>query len=116
MTTKKEDGVFEKFAIAVVGMPIIITIMMPLIALSAIYHGVVLRYLWQWFVTEPFGIRPLTLSMAVGINLIVAFMIYRVDTQKDEDKKDGVYTFVTQLYMPLIYFFIGWVYHWFMHR
>lgn len=51
-----------------------------LIALAAMLNGWVLTHLWQWFVVPfgyltPFGIKPLGLAHAIGLSMIVSYMV-----------------------------------------
>jgi hypothetical protein len=52
---------------------------------SMVLYGVVISYLWAWFVVVPFGIKALTLGQAIGLGMLVSFITYHdVDVKAPE--------------------------------
>lgn len=57
---------------------LILTVML-LVALvaSSIFGGVVFQHLWSWFAVPVFGAPPLSLPYAVGVAMIVSFLVFQ---------------------------------------
>ena len=51
-------------------------------------HGIVLKYMWQWFIIPVFSVKGLTLVQAIGLSAIVALMWKKDDKKEDEE---GIY-------------------------
>ena len=50
-------------------------------------HGLVLKYMWQWFIIPIFSVNGLTLVQAIGLSAIVALMWKKNDKKEDEEGK-----------------------------
>lgn len=50
-----------------------------------IWRGYVLSILWRWFIVVPFGAPILTVPQAIGVAIVVSFLISRrASSDKDE--------------------------------
>lgn len=54
---------------------------------GSIWSGYALSTLWQWFAVPTFGLPALTVPAAIGVGLIVSYLTYQADLDKD-DKND----------------------------
>jgi len=74
--------------IAVVGV-------LGLIIANTMWGGYVFTVLWAWFVVPTFKLQALTLAPAIGLSLMVRFVVYK---HRDEAKPPEAVTFnsVTQ--------------------
>ncbi len=56
-----------------------------LLAVVSIIEGVVLSYLWEWFVV-PLGLKPITILHAIGVCVLLDFVTYHYyDYKKSEE-------------------------------
>lgn len=69
MTSTNSDRTIAALA-KIVG----IIIQLPL---SSIWRGYALSVLWQWFMVSAFGLPPLTIPLAIGLSLIVGFLVHQ---------------------------------------
>jgi hypothetical protein len=46
-------------------------------------RGAILVQVWEWFVTDTFGVTTLTLVQALGLSVVVTLLTYHVDTKPD---------------------------------
>lgn len=89
---------------------------------SYFYVGFVFSRLWAWFVVPVFGLPYLTVVQAVGINLVVNFLMarYPKDESKIEDgqlvKVDGVDAITKRATWLLLYVSFTWGVGWCWHR
>jgi hypothetical protein len=80
--------------------------------IGAIINGFVLSQLWAWFIVPYFGFVPLSIPVAYGFSLIMAFLTYHVVGLKAEDNKDEkVKQLGVALIRPFMYLLIGWLAH-----
>jgi uncharacterized membrane protein SpoIIM required for sporulation len=83
-----------------------------MIPVSAAIDSWTLRQLWEWFAVHPFRLPALTIASAIGIMLVIQYIIRR--NQKHDGKlptaKD---VFTVVLLTPLFFLASGWiVHHW----
>jgi apolipoprotein N-acyltransferase len=74
--------------------------------LGVVWHGYALMVLWGWFVSPALGLAPLTLSTAIGIQIIVGLLAAQRDRGGNEDK----WHLLIELAMkPAIALVAGWI-------
>lgn len=81
--------------------------LLVLIALALIIDGLVLSKLWEWFVTDTFGVTTISVAQATGIGVIKGYLWSKSDSLtnmvRDWDESDwNMYTFIDIVYMPLV--------------
>lgn len=59
------------------------------VPLAAIFRGFALMKLWAWFVTVPFGVRPIGIALAYGLSCIAGLLTYQSDAAKEKDDDKG---------------------------
>jgi hypothetical protein len=81
---------------------------------SVLYRGLVISYLWEWFIT-PLGIQSISVMHGAGISLIVAALTYQIVQSGLEESlaKLGpvarrVVTFFLSLILNTLWFAIGY--------
>lgn len=79
-----------------------------LVVISSILRGYVLSVLWGWFVVPTFGLPALSIPIAIGISLILAFTTHQISVKKEEDKSFGT-QFSNIILHPLLVLAIGWI-------
>ncbi|MBA7601153.1 hypothetical protein ES703_08220 [subsurface metagenome] len=80
---------------------------------AIILHGWVLSLLWRWFFVPTFGLPVLRLVEAIGIALVVRFLIYVHPEHALTDEKLVEYTIAAYTF-PLIMLGFGWIVRSFM--
>lgn len=83
-----------------------------LVPVLAIVNGYFLSIYWQWFISKPFGIRPLTTPEVMGIGLIISFLTSGIS--QNTDKKYGwrwVFALITKW---IVTFIFAWVLHFYV--
>src|SRR6476619_7135305 len=58
-----------------------------IVPLAAIFRGFALMKLWAWFVSQPFGVRPINIALAYGLSCIIGLLTYQSDAAKSDDEK-----------------------------
>lgn len=86
-----------------------------------IYWAWVFTWLWLWFVSEPFGVRALSVPLAYGLAMLIQMPLIRpsladVSAEKALPENErivlGIITpFVMNIIVPSILLFIGFVIH-----
>lgn len=79
-----------------------------LVTISSILRGWVLSILWGWFVVPTFGLPALSIPIAIGIGLILAFTTHQISLKKEEDKSSGT-QFSNTILHPLLILLVGWI-------
>jgi len=62
-----------------------VTFTIILMALLAPFGGLVLSYLWDWFIMPVFDFRSISIVEAIGISFTINFLVKSVD--RDKKKK-----------------------------
>lgn len=83
-------------------------IAIPLIAVLSIYEGWCLKWLWLWFVSQPFNITPLSIPVAIGISLITGVLTYQT-IYEPREVKDRWNSLTSSLLRPGISLLIGYI-------
>jgi cytochrome bd-type quinol oxidase subunit 1 len=79
-----------------------------LLALTSMWRGYVLMVLWRWFIVPAFHLPPLTLTLAIGLSLIVGYLTHQAPTTKDESPAFGR-SVLLALIFPAIALLVGWL-------
>lgn len=79
------------------------------IILTVFLRGIVLSYLWGWFIV-PLGMAPIGIGMALGIATLVGFLTFHDLHVKQEHHPAKTRLFLG-LFYPLIVFAAGYIYH-----
>lgn len=89
-----------------------------LLPLVALLHGWVLTILWGWFVVSTLHVPSLTLFPAIGISLVLGFLIYVPTPERPDDTVRQAFTraFGLLIGRPLTYLAVGWLVHEIMVR
>lgn len=58
----------------------------PTFALAIYVRGYVAMHLWQWFITDQFGVPAITIAHAIGIILTIR-MATHTHVREEEDKR-----------------------------
>lgn len=82
--------------------------LIALVVISSILRGYVLSVLWGWFVVPTFGLPALSIPIAIGISMILAFTTHQISVKKEEDKSVGT-QFSNIILHPLLVLGIGWI-------
>jgi len=109
-------GAFIALFVIIIG---IVGFVAGLIAVSSIINGWILTKLWHWFAVPIFGLHELTLTQAIGVAMIIAFLTNRhvkftkSTKNKDSDTDWGV--LLSAVFVaPLVTLLFGWIVHLFM--
>lgn len=79
-----------------------------IVFLSIALRGVVLSYLWLWFLV-PLGLPVIGIMHALGISLIVTFLVTSTGNKHEQYPKKT--KAIMGILFPLIVFVFGYVYH-----
>lgn len=102
-TTAAKNHPLHEAAMAVTGLSGIVL----MLTLGVIWRGFVLSILWGWFMVGPLGVPALSIPAAIGITLIVAYLV----TSKIQESADrGVVSMFTKgALIPLFALGLGWI-------
>lgn len=85
---------------------------------GTLWGGYVLTILWGWFIVPTFNLPSLSLASAIGVAMVIGYLIYRPNFNTDYDIDDWTKMigrgFVSALIHPLFALFLGWIVHFFM--
>jgi hypothetical protein len=81
-----------------------------LMTVLAVVRGAVLVKLWSWFVVERFHVTSLTLGYAIGLSIIVGFLVYQFSSADQEANQGKSYgeVLVAGFFLGLSYTFLVW--------
>ena len=98
----------QVFVISSVVMGILVTIFGSVVYLS-LAGGIVTASLWNWFNVKQFGVAPMSIPVAIGINLLInKFMPYpKQETWKD--KKQAIGALLGIALSPWFILLVGWI-------
>jgi len=74
-------------------------------------------YLWQWFIVATFGLSPITVIQAIGLSIVVNFIVLKLPKIDDEYKPTIEDVFMSEIRSISIHgfiFVIGFVFSLFM--
>ena len=69
-----------------------------------LWNGFVLMKLWGWFMVPQFGLPVLSLSGAIGVGMVVSFLIHRVNHEKELTE-----IIVAVVTFPALALLAGWI-------
>ncbi|MHA2377623.1 MAG: hypothetical protein ACXAB9_15840 [Candidatus Thorarchaeota archaeon] len=99
------------------GMESIIAVLVLILApVAYAVRGLVLKQLWIWFVTETFGIIPITSIQAIGLSIVVGFLTHQeYESKKDRTTSEAATSLIVSVFIgPLLALAAGWVVHLFI--
>ena len=78
---------------------------------SIILNALVFAKLWAWFVVPFFGVKALTIPMAMGLSLMIKYLTYTHVPEKEyESQLDAVrVAFARIIGIPMFVLLIGWI-------
>jgi len=92
------------FIIAILGVAVLLII-------GTIWRGFVLSILWAWFAVPIFGLPALSITAAIGVALVIGFLVYQhqhyEDTRSDYQKIASSVGVV--IFYPALVLLMGWV-------
>jgi hypothetical protein len=83
-----------------------------LIPFEATLSGFVIVKLWAWFVVTTWGLRPLRISQALGLSLLIHYATN--STSDAKEKRSTAEAVGISIFFPLFILFFGWIYHLFL--
>jgi len=90
-------------------------------AVVIVWGGFVLQILWSWFVSSPWDIRQITLTEAVGIDLIISFLTQQFNwgnwdesVELSDNLTKTEVRIIHMIIQPALFLFVGWVVTFFM--
>jgi hypothetical protein len=81
-------------------------------ALSISYKGYALSVLWDWFLVKTFEFQSISIPTAIGITLIVNFIISQPKVNKESEDLDAEAFFKMALIgtvIPTLTLLMGWI-------
>lgn len=88
-----------------------IGVLTAMIAVFSLWEGIVLKFLWAWFIVPTFGVAALGLAPAIGLCLIIGYITYQyssADYQADANFGNVV---TSGFVRPLMALIIGYAIH-----
>ena len=87
--------------------------MLLALPLKYLYYGWALSVAWNWFIPQYFGLRDITICEAIGIDLILTFIVTtRIDLDpKSPDRKleKALMTWMWLAVSPLVMLGVGYI-------
>lgn len=85
-------------------------------AIGAIYEGFILQTMWAWFIVPTFGLPALSIPVAIGICLIMAFLTHQIPPKSEpgREMQDSLSRMFNGFLLSTAIFFVGWVVTFFM--
>jgi hypothetical protein len=78
-----------------------------LLAVMIALNGVMLSYMWQWFVV-PLGVRAIGVPQALGIAIIVSMLTYEGSGKSDDDPAEGLNKILVRLAAKVVAFGVAY--------
>lgn len=104
----KKENAFEVFFIVIFAVAIGIFVVM----LDLYFTGYVFINLWDWFIIPIFNLPKLSIYTAIGISIVVRFLIGHVDIKTMLEKKTNKeqWLAVAMLFLrPAMFLFAGYI-------
>lgn len=82
---------------------------------ATLLNAFVLTYLWRWFVVAHFGLSPIGIAEAIGLTLMVSYLVKSPDDRDNKEKgMELFWTLMARMILrPLFVFVFGWIIqHW----
>jgi len=87
-----------------------------MVPINLVIYGWILSKLWLWLIVPTFGVQPLKVMQAIGINLVIGFVTLRSSKEEDEaedddrEPEDHAIEIVKKLVaIPGAFLLLGWV-------
>jgi hypothetical protein len=81
-----------------------------LLVAASVIEGVVLSYLWEWFVV-PLGLKPVSILHAIGLCILLDFVTYHYYDYKKSEEVGLATSLCYILVRPLIAIIVGAAIH-----
>jgi len=85
----------------------------PVLPLKFIYYGWALSTTWNWFFPQYFGLRDITICEAIGIDLVLTFIVtthYPLDPKSPDKKLEkAIQTWFYAIFGPLAMLLVGYI-------
>jgi hypothetical protein len=75
-----------------------------------LFEGWALSKVWLWFIVPQFGLRPITIPYALGLNLLITMFVHRVDLKSEKEQFPAAFL-MQSLACNAVLLLIGWVIH-----
>ena len=82
--------------------------------LSSIWSGFVLATLWGWFVASYFGVKALSIPVAIGLSGIARYATYQMPVEDKNNDPDWGKMVIYWYIVPAAFLVCGWVVQLFM--
>lgn len=73
---------------------------------SSVLQGLVVTFLWKWFVSDIFGVQEISIPVAIGLAILGNALLSQ-DAKKEERGWEGTLAHV--FIAPLVALFLGWI-------
>lgn len=72
------------------------------------YSAVVFSFIWQWFAVAIFGVPPLTVMQALGVQTLLAYVFHGLRAKREKDDDDLIEIAIRSLVITTLFFIFGW--------
>lgn len=83
-----------------------------IVVFGSIANGWALSTLWTWFVMPVFAVKALTIPYAIGLSLVISFLVPKKG-DSNQAKKDSATVVIESLAQafggPILSVFLGWM-------
>lgn len=87
--------------------------LIPALPLKFIYFGWALAKTWNWFLPQYFGLRDITICEAIGLDLVLTFIVTTnlpVDPKSPDKKLEkAITTWFYAIFAPLLMLLVGYI-------
>jgi hydrogenase/urease accessory protein HupE len=67
-----------------------ISLFILMAVIHILYSGYALSILWGWFIEPTFGVDQLSMTSAIGLSMVVAFLTHQVNPSQFETESEFV--------------------------
>ncbi len=61
-------------------------VLLALVPFMSIINGALLAKLWEWFIADPFGAPYLSVVQAIGVAMVVGFLVFQYNDSEPEHR------------------------------
>lgn len=84
------------------------------VVVNFLLRGIVLSYLWMWFLTPIFNIPAPSIMACIAFGFTVHYIMHGV-SKKSESKDEALWNSIFGgIFMHLAVLFVGWIMHFFV--